>query len=126
MADPVAKAVKTYLAAHASLVGETVRAGRPTDREERGIWVMATGGFPGIWEAGGDDVTQPTVQVLVRTGKGQGDAAETLAMAVHDALIRAEVTGYTRCVPSAPPIELKPDALGRPEWSINAQLTLIE
>ena len=118
------QAVKDVI--EAAMGSETVVKGLPTDKPDRLIACISTGGYATVFEAGGDDVLQPTVHVLIRTKKGQGAAAETLVWAVHNALNRAEPTDYCRCVCRAPPSELKPDGKDRPVWSINVELTIIE
>lgn len=71
---------------------------------------------------------QPRVQVIVRTALRELEACETLAWAVYDAVAEdgAEPTDYSLIYPAGPPIHLLEPETGRPLYTVNIELTIIE
>ena len=125
MAERPAKAVQTVLAA--ALTGVTVRVGRPQDTPDKGVWVVATGGYAPIPICGADeDLRRPTVQVYVREAKGNAEALETLVWQALNAINRTPPTDYASALPASDPIDLQPDENGRPRASFNVELVIIE
>jgi len=127
MPERPAKAVYDVLSAAGSLSGETIRIGYPESAPDRGVWCIDATAGPTIPEQGsGEKMLQPRVQVFVRAKTRDLESGTTLAWAVHDALYDGLPTDYTRSVPLTSPIQLQPDELDRPRWSINCEMTLIE
>ena len=134
----IATAVAKYLDAQVAgiTLSSTAGAGniflaRMPDTPDEAVAVMPQPGLPALDKTPTD---QPVVQVLVRGGKPTPMGGYARARAIYDALHCLDgvllddggddevfVIGCT--AQQSDPIPLGPDALERPEWSLNFQLT---
>lgn len=138
MAERPDKAAATLLAAQ---VGELVQGDNlfysshvlPVSATipARAVFVIASGGPTRVGRLNGETTgrRRPTVRVLVRGDKHDGDGAHDLAILVYEALHEAGgfATGYddARCLQDSPlPLGVDKDLY--PMLSVNAELWLVE